>query len=205
MSNLSTMDGTESGKNHNHLLRFHHLFCGQFSGHFRHVLVPSRRCYGALTIRTPANQVDSSVPTSGRMHLWKQQPARRHVRRGVEQTPITSLRHTVATTRVCTTGSQTLTKTTTATTPRTKATASSTPFPPTGHRRNDTDADGYGDNPAPANEPDACPTTPGASTKTASAVPTPTVTAGRRRRLGPTQSRPEGGCRRGRVRRQLPV
>ena len=38
-------------------------------------------------------------------------------------------------------------------------------FPSDGTQWDDTDADGYGDNPAPANEPDACPNTPGASTE----------------------------------------
>ena len=38
-------------------------------------------------------------------------------------------------------------------------------FPSDGTQWDDTDDDGYGDNPAPANEPDACPTTPGTSTE----------------------------------------
>ena len=38
-------------------------------------------------------------------------------------------------------------------------------FPSDGTQWDDTDDDGYGDNPAPANEPDACPSTPGASTE----------------------------------------
>ena len=36
-------------------------------------------------------------------------------------------------------------------------------FPEDGTQWNDTDNDGYGDNPAPATEPDSCPTTPGTS------------------------------------------
>ena len=38
-------------------------------------------------------------------------------------------------------------------------------FPEDGTQWNDTDGDGYGDNPAPANEPDACLTVPGTSTE----------------------------------------
>lgn len=38
-------------------------------------------------------------------------------------------------------------------------------FPEDGTQWNDTDGDGYGDNPAPANEPDECITTPGTSTQ----------------------------------------
>ena len=38
-------------------------------------------------------------------------------------------------------------------------------FPTDGTQWNDTDADGFGDNPAPSFQPDACPTTPGASTE----------------------------------------
>jgi len=38
-------------------------------------------------------------------------------------------------------------------------------FPSDGTQWDDTDDDGYGDNPAPANEPDACPNTPGTSTE----------------------------------------
>ncbi|DAC54136.1 MAG TPA: hypothetical protein D7I11_05385 [Candidatus Poseidoniales archaeon] len=38
-------------------------------------------------------------------------------------------------------------------------------FPSDGTQWDDTDNDGYGDNPAPANEPDACPSTPGTSTE----------------------------------------
>ena len=38
-------------------------------------------------------------------------------------------------------------------------------FPSDGTQWDDTDGDGYGDNPAPANEPDACPTTSGTSTQ----------------------------------------
>ena len=38
-------------------------------------------------------------------------------------------------------------------------------FPTQGTQWNDTDSDGYGDNPAPAYQPDACPTTPGSSTQ----------------------------------------
>ncbi len=38
-------------------------------------------------------------------------------------------------------------------------------FPSDGTQWDDTDDDGYGDNPAPANEPDACPSTPGTSTE----------------------------------------
>ena len=38
-------------------------------------------------------------------------------------------------------------------------------FPDDGTQWNDTDGDGYGDNPAPANEPDACLTVPGTSTE----------------------------------------
>ena len=81
------------------------------------------------------------------------------------QTPITSLRHTVATTRVCTTGSQTLTKTTTATTPRTKATASSTPSPPTGHSGTTPTPTAMGITLLQPTRTHSCRATPGASTE----------------------------------------
>ena len=147
----------------------------------------------AFTIRTPATRSTRSVA-----HVRADAPLETTTSaasctawRGA-QTPITSLRHTVATTRVCTTGSQTLTKTTTATTPRTKATASSTPSPPTGHS---------GTTPTPTAMVITLlqPTNPmlvrphlAPQQKTASAVPTPTVTAGPTQAIG-THSIPTSG------------
>ena len=74
-------------------------------------------------------------------------------------------------------------------------------FPSDGTQWNDTDADGFGDNPAPANEPDACPNTPEPQPKTALDAPTATATVGRMKAIGPGRPRPVGGRRRGRLRR----
>ena len=67
-----------------------------------------------------------------------------------------------------------------------------TPSHHDGTQWNDTDADGFGDNPAPANEPDACPNTPGTSTEDRFDAPMVTATDGRMKAIG-TRSTPTSG------------
>ena len=131
--------------------------------------------HGCTTVQRHANRFVQRS-TSWRLHLWKQQPVRRDLRRGLE-----SRFHTINVTAhgrndegvyywfadidEDNDGYNTTDQ------------GDGDRVPVDGTQWDDTDDDGYGDNPA-ANEPDACPTTPGTSTEDRYGCPARMATVG---------------------------